>query len=260
MHKISQSQISAYNKCRRLYFLKNIARLKWPSTAFSSNALMRGTLFHEVVHRHILGLPDEMLLDYCGDEKVRGWFKRFLEFDPLRGFDELYPEHEISMYEEGILWEGKYDVLARKGNKITIFDWKTTARKGKASDYIMAPQTKLYRLLAASFIKKIAGSSKAEPSDIQMIYWFPEHPENPVVLPYSEETYQQDLTWLKMEAALLRSDKIEDYGMTDDPENCIGCRYCTYCHTGAAASDIINDEDDEILENFDTDDYLEIIF
>ena len=238
MLRISQSQIVSYNKCNRYYYLKNIEHKKWPSSYKSSAALSLGTLFHGVIHRHIMGIPDNILLEFCGDDKVRGWFETFLEADPLRDYEFLYPEQEVSAIFYDILWEGKYDVLALKNEKITIFDWKTTKKEGKLQDYILTPQTKLYRLLAITAAQQITKRKNIEATDVEMIYWFPEHPDKPIVIPYTTVEYEQDLTWLKTQSALLRSENIEDYKKTSDIEKCVSCPYCTYCHPNANIQEI----------------------
>lgn len=235
MLRINQAQISDYARCERLYYLKHVEHRQWPYIPIANPFAEKGNAFHELVQRHILGIPDEILLNSVADNNTKKLFEIFLAADPLRGYDIVIPECNITAVIDSVLIECKYDVLAAKDDRITIFDWKTTKKSVKASDCRKTPQTRLYCLLAETAAEKFTESgSEIFPSGVQMIYWFPEHPDKPVILPYNEELHEQDLAWLKMTKFSLSSSDKTDYPKQDNMEKCADCLYCTYCHPGAA--------------------------
>lgn len=234
MLRISQAQISDYVQCKRLYYLKHIEHRQWPYIQILNPFAETGNAFHELVQRYILGIPPELLLNSVADNHAKKLFEIFLAADPLRGYDILIPEYNITAVIDDVLIECKYDVLAVKGNKITIFDWKTSKKLGKASDYRKTPQTRLYCLLAGTAAEKFTESgSEIFSSGVQMIYWFPEHPDNPVVLPYDDDLHDRDLDWLRATKFSLSSNDKDNYPKQDNMEKCADCLYCTYCHPGA---------------------------
>lgn len=238
MLRISQAQISDYTRCERLYYLKHIEHRQWPYIPAPNPFAEKGNAFHELVQRYILGIPAEILLNSVADKHTKDLFEIFLAADPLQGYDIVIPEHTVTAVIDGVFVECKYDVLAVKEHKITIFDWKTTKKPGKASDYRKTPQTRLYCLLAKTAAEKFTESvSEIFPSGVQMLYWFPEHPDKPVALSYHEELYAQDLDWLHTMKSRLSSNDKADYFKQNNMEKCAACLYCTCCNPRVSVSD-----------------------
>ena len=62
MRTITQTQISAYERCRRSYYLKYIRELAWPVEKSSGQEMRRGADFHLLIRQLIMGLPEDSLI------------------------------------------------------------------------------------------------------------------------------------------------------------------------------------------------------
>ena len=231
MRTITQTQISAYERCKRCYFLKYVRKLAWPVEVNSRQEMQRGADFHLLVRQMIMGFPPESLLLPAGDEKIAKWVENFGKSMPLKGYGQVFAEKEVSVLYSDVLWLGKFDALALRDDRIMIFDWKTTDHRADAAVYRESPQTRLYRFLAKSCAPRLlgAGLHGIPAENIEMVYWFPEHPEEPIRLPYSETDYQEDMTWLRLKAREMSSEEEADYPCRDNLRACRFCGYETYC-------------------------------
>lgn len=231
MKTITQTQIAAFEKCRRFYYLKYVEKIAWPVEEKVSEEIQRGADFHLLARQLIMGLKPADLLYPSDDEKIRVWVDNFRRmFSPDR-YDQVFAEKEASAIHSDVLWLGMFDALAIKEDRITIFDWKTTGHPAAAEDYLRSPQTKLYRFLAKMCAPRLLGSGLhgLPAENIEMIYRFPDHPEAEIRLPYSESAFQEDLTWLQYKAAEMSFADREDYPRTEKQKVCRYCRYETYC-------------------------------
>ncbi len=229
MRIITQTQIHSFERCRRLYYLKYVRELAWPVSRAVPSEITRGTDFHLLVRQLLLGVPREALALPEDNGTMERWIDNFLREKPLRNRGKIMAEKEVSALYAGTLWLGKYDVLAVDGDQLTIFDWKTTSRRAEVAAYLRSPQTRLYRFLAKRLGARLTGKDGIPAENIEMIYWFPEHPERQICLPYSEEAYQEDLTWLDLKARELSMPDEKDYPYPADKSKCADCDYCTYC-------------------------------
>ncbi len=231
MRTITQTQISAYERCRRYYYLKYIKKLAWPVEESTRAEIQKGADFHLLAHQLIMGMDPSELLFPADDEKMRRWIDNFCRMVPLREYDQVLAEKEVSALHSGVLWLGMFDALAIRDDRITVYDWKTTGHPVNSSDYLRTPQTRLYRFLAKMCAPRLLGIGLhgLPAENIEMIYWFPEHPETGIRLPYSESAFREDLTWLELKAAELTSGQPDDYPRTSENRRCRFCKYQTHC-------------------------------
>ena len=231
MNLLTQTQINAYERCKRLYYLKYVRRLVWPVETTARRNVDQGESFHLLVRQLLMGFPREKLLFPGGDEEVSRWIGVFLQARPLDGARHVMAEKELSALLADVLWLGKFDALAVKDDRLVIYDWKTGKAVPDAARYHASPQTRLYRFLAKMNACRLPGSALHEipAENIEMIYWFPEYPDQPVRLPYSEEEFQQDVTWLHMTAREMCAGDEADYPRTVITKRCRFCDYRTYC-------------------------------
>ncbi len=231
MRTITQTQIGAFERCRRFYYLKYIEKLAWPVESSVSAEIQRGADFHLLARQLIMGLePAELIFPPDGGKMSR-WIDDFRARIPLKDQDQLYAEKEVSAVHAGVLWLGLFDALAVKDDRLTVFDWKTTGHPAAPAEYLRSPQTKLYRFLAKMCAPRILGTGLhgIPAENIEMVYWFPEHPDAEIRLPYSESAFREDLTWLEYKAAEMSSQDTEDYPRTEKSRVCRFCKYETYC-------------------------------
>ena len=249
MRTITQTQIGAYERCKRCYFLKYVRELAWPVERNQQREMKRGADFHLLVRQMIMGFPPETLFLPDGDEKIAKWLGHFCENMPLKGFDRIFAEKEVTSLYSDVLWLGKFDALAINDDRIVIFDWKTTDRRVNAAEFRESPQTRLYRFLAMTCAPRLigAGMHGIPAENIEMVYWFPEHPGEAIRLPYSETAYQEDMTWLRLKAREMSSEEESDYPCSDNMRVCRFCDYETYCFpdkAGHPAESVLPEESD----------------
>lgn len=246
MTEFSASQVEAFLSCRRKYYYGSLVRLNWPAPfdrnfqkAEALTALGRD--FHLAVQRVIQRILtiDEAIQTNQGRVKI--WLEQFSRTIALPSDGAVYAELPLTMAIGEDLWNGKIDSLAVSGGRATIYDWKTTRRPGKRSDYAEAAQTRLYRALAVAN-RDALGIAPNRLPDIEMIYWFANFPDDPIRFTYSESAYAEDLAALTALAAEMRSTNEADYPRTRDAKTCAWCRYRTYCRPSSVALEF--DEDD----------------
>lgn len=245
--QITQTQISAFERCRRFYYLKNIRKLVWPVEVSTNRHTLQGDDFHLLIRQLILGLDADDLIIPEGSEDVKRWLAVFLAEQPMGKPQQIFAEKEVSTVFEDVFWMGKFDALTINEDKLTIYDWKTGSARPDPERYRTAPQTRLYRFLAKCCAARLLGAGlHAVPAEnIEMVYWFPEHPEKTIRLPYSEEAYQQDQTWLKTLAAEMSFPDQDAYPQTSKTRHCGFCSYRTYCFPGTFIPDIFPEEEPE---------------
>lgn len=231
MNLLTQTQINAFEHCRRLYYLKYVSRLVWPVEAASPGSVREGDDFHLLARQLILGFPRESLILPADEPELEAWLDTFIREQPMGKPDRLFAEKEVSLTYADVLWLGKFDALAITGDRLTIFDWKTGSLPPDRLHYARSPQTRLYRFLARSCAPRLLGAGlHAVPAEaIEMIYWFPQFPEGTLRLPYSEEEYGQDMTWLRTLALEMLKTEETDYPRTEKQRRCERCGYRSYC-------------------------------
>ncbi len=230
MLTITQSRIRLYQACPRAYYLKYVRQLVWPSTNARNFKTDTGSHFHTMVKQLLLGFPESRVRAACVDDKERELLDSFLRSNPTANCAPIYTEKKLTVLHAGVLWEGIFDVIAFRGDKLLIFDWKTTARLTPHAVCLDSPQTHLYRFIAKRCGGRLLGRREEIPAeDVEMIYWFPAHPDTPVELPYSEKAYLQEISYLNDKARAMSAENEAAYPMADDAAQCADCPYRTYC-------------------------------
>lgn len=240
MKIISQSQIQDFQQCPRRYYLRQVQQLTWPASDGAKASRLeqtaaRGEVFHRFVHQLIQGIPAEDLLRQTDCPEVRQWMENFLSFAPLPKDAVLYSEMELSAIHAQVLWIGKFDGIAVQKNRLTIFDWKTSAHPAARGNYLSSPQTRLYRYLAQRCSARLSGIEIA-PENIEMVYWFPSQPAAALHLPYDEASLKQDEAFLGACAAELSQSEEAAYPQSVRQEFCTSCSYFSFCHRDLAAA------------------------
>lgn len=236
MNTLTQTQISAYERCKRQYYLKYIRRLVWPVETADRRKVREGDDFHLLMRQLIMGLPRESLIIPDDDKNIAHWLDVFQREQPLGKPYRVFAEKEVSLLFADLLWLGKFDALALDADRLTIFDWKTGTIPPDRMHYARLPQTRLYRFLALSCASRLTGSGRHRlpAENVEMVYWFPQYPDQTVRLPYSDREYQEDMTWLKMLAREMTSDDEKDYPQTEKQRLCSFCEYRTHCYPETA--------------------------
>lgn len=227
---LSQHKLRDLLACRRRFQLRYLEQLSWPieplyDRAQETRAL--GQRFHQILHRHFLGLPvDE---DVAGDQQLRRWWQVFQKKGPQIPTGRLFPELSLTAPIGRHLLTGRFDLLVLGEGRAQIFDWKTNARRPPKTKLQEALQTRFYLALAAE-----GGSAlkqALEPEQISLSYWYVNDPEEMVTINYSQDRHVENWAYLKESVAGLERLLAAggDWPLTDDLGHCSQCAYQVYC-------------------------------
>lgn len=256
--QFNQSNLQDYVDCRRRFQLRYLIGLPWPAAesepaSVREKMLRLGIEFHLLVHQHSLNIPVERLTPFIRDEALQRWWANYLKFQPEGLPSQRYIEVRLNAPLGGHRLVAKYDLIAVDvGQKLTIVDWKTSLKKPSEIWMRKRLQTKVYRYLLVEAAAHLNNDRSVNPDQVEMIYWFSEHPEDLVVLPYSEAEFREDSAYLKAlvkEISELKDDRFE---LTQDEGRCKFCRYRSICDRGSTAADWEGSKDKEDDVSFET--------
>jgi hypothetical protein len=127
-------------------------------------------------------------------------------------------------------------------------------------------QTRVYRYLLTRAGAHLNAGQPFNPTQIEMIYWFAEHPEAPVRLPYDTAQYHDDEVYLTGLIEQILSLDEDAFLPTEDERRCAYCPYRSYCDRGVKAGALSDDEAEaiedvaELRVGFDFEQIAEIAF
>lgn len=246
----SQSSLQTFAYCRHRFWLRFIDHLVWPaqiSTSQHQVDIQSGTRFHQLVHQYFLGFDEDSLLKLAfvdSDPRIHQWLSLFFQscFSHLEG--DLYPESSYTIRLDNHILTAKVDLLhIDKINTIRIYDWKTSRK---------LPSTEMLKRQFQSMVYPVVISERLhgiEYSDLTMVYWEANFPDNPVELYFQKDDILQTKIDLKRKMDKICSLKANEFYMTEDLRKCAWCEYRSYCDRG------INAAKDSFSEEFDQPDY-----
>ncbi len=263
----SQGSLQDYVDCRRRFQLRYLRRVSWPAIQVepaleNERHLQRGAAFHRMIQQHLLGVPAERLSALLSDpaygEDLRRWWESYLQHgQDLLGLRaeaglRLHPEISLSAQLGGYRLVAKYDlILLLPEDRAVIFDWKTYRRLPRRAWLEARLQTRVYPYLLVEAGAALNQGRPLPPDQLEMIYWFADHPEAPERYPYSAARYAADEAYLRGlvdEIDALPEDRFE---LTPDLDKCRFCTYRSYCDRGGAAGSL--SEFDRGLEDLERD-------
>ncbi len=252
----SQSRLQDYFDCPRKFLLRYIRKLKWPALESEpvierERQMQAGQLFHQLVHQYLLGMEMDMLSRVARGPMLEGWWQNFLDSGVLSELPAAKDaEYVLSAPFAGYRLVAKYDLVAvEPGGRAVIMDWKTGPYRPSDRKLSERIQTRLYTLLLCQAGIGLNGGKPIPPEQIEMIYWFSEHPENPCRILYSREQYEADrrfLTDLIQQILLLEEGQFHP---TANQKLCEICPYRSFCERGIQAGEWPGDEDLESEAN-----------
>ncbi len=262
----SQSSLHDYTECARRYELRYVQRLAWPAPEAEpllehERRMQRGADFHRLVHQYLLGIPAERLTPLAEALGVGAWWANFLRTG-LTGMAcaARYPEITLSMPMAGARLIARYDLLAvQPGGRVTILDWKTTPRAPSRDKLAAHLQTRVYRYVLAWAGAHLYGGQMIPPEQIDMAYWFAEHPPER----FSYDVAQMQADEQVLTALIAEIQARADFPLTEDVTRCKFCVYRSLCRRGVKAGDLHDlDEDTSagLPDDFDFDQIAEIEF
>jgi CRISPR/Cas system-associated exonuclease Cas4 (RecB family) len=270
--QFSQRNLQDYVDCRRRFQLRYLQHLAWPAVEAEpmldhEHRMQVGADFHRLVHRHLLGVPAERLSamlesDISANGDLQRWWQNYLQYaGDLTGFSEPIAPEKIILVEATLSAPlgafrllAKYDLIrwfdSEAGTKVLIVDWKTSQKVPPREWLADRLQTRVYPYLLTQ-----AGvpGEELSPDQIEMVYWFTEHPREPQRFPYSSQQYQSDRDYLSRLVNEIENLDEGDYYLTPDESRCKYCTYRSLCDRGIGAGSL--DQDDLYQESDGVDEF-----
>lgn len=252
----SQNNLQDFVDCPRRFELLHVLHLPWP--AIQSEPVLEqewhmelGQRFHQLVHRHQLGLPLDAIESGIDDGVLGTWWQNYLQHQLENIPQTRYPEWMLAAPFAGYRLVAKYDLLAiSPGERAVIVDWKTNRFRPKPSTLKERVQTRLYRYLLVKAGRGLYGRETIPPEAVEMIYWFTETPESPICYAYTLFELNEDQKYLQelITSIEILSTKPDPFPMTDDEKQCKFCKFRTLCNRGIHPGNI-NEPSGGILES-----------
>lgn len=272
--RFSQSSLQDYVDCLRRFQLRYILELAWPAVAAEPadeyEAMVRdGEAFHRLVQQHALGIvADDVVLE--PGSNLAAWWANYLAAPPPHLPSLRFPELTLSasLGERRLI--AKFDLVAvEPGRRAVIVDWKTSAKRPRPGWLAARLQTRVYRYLlvvagGALFAGtdpgtpaeerrgggdvSLAGAEPIRPEQVEMIYWFAEHPDEPERLPYDATQFEADGRYLAELAAGAAARDDDVFPLTSDVKRCLFCAYRSLCNRGVEAGDVTGADEEAVAD------------
>ena len=228
---LSRGKLVSFLNCQRRFQLRHVTELPWPSAPVApetAEALLRGSLFHQMAERRFLGMPDFVPEDI--DPDVRRWWEVFQRRGPRLPDGDRFPEASMTVTAGEMYLFGRFDLLITSDTAAHIYDWKTE-RLPRTEWQLRADwQTRLYLALVVEGADALGRSYR--PDDVAMTYWFAEAPDQSVTIRYNSEWHRQN--WAEIKATIGRIERRlaspdAEWPLATDWELCASCGYRTFC-------------------------------
>lgn len=249
----SQSSLQDYADCPRRFQLRYIVAQAWPGVQAEpvteyERHMERGVRFHRLVERHQLGMDAARLAASIDDPDLLTWWQAYLGFVMLHQLEgRRYPEFTLSTDLAGVRLSATFDLLVVSGERIVVFDWKTSRRRLARQWFETRLQTRVYRYVVARAGAALAGR-EVQPEQVSMVYWVTGMPDEPVMLDYDARFFAQDGVYLKsVVGEILGREAGSVWALTSDERRCRFCEYRSLCGREAVVGDY--EEFDMSLDN-----------
>jgi len=232
----SQHSLSTYLRCPRRFLYKYVDHQPWPQPEDEDpreyeEHLARGRTLHTWLERQHLGLDMEPIVAACEDERLWTWWRAAQSFDRTAlpsGVREAELPLVVPLGSYGLY--ARYDYVALDpGGEAVVVDWKTLEARPSLRALRERIQTRvyLYALVAAGHV--LSGGPPVVPSQVRMLYWFANFPEDTATIPYSLQSYRSDARNLCQLVEGIAHGPRESFVCADDPRLCARCSYCSLC-------------------------------
>ena len=151
--RFSQASLQDFVDCERRFYLRYIEQQRWPSPLAEpqdmiEQALQRGARFHQLVERHQVGVPLDVIYESATDDEALGrWLDNYqAALEKFGTFDKQWIEVSLSSFVGEYPVMARYDFVGLQGAHLIAVDWKT----GRLPDSIKLEQrlqSSIYRLI-----------------------------------------------------------------------------------------------------------------
>lgn len=242
--EFSQSSLQDYVDCRRRFYLRYVQQLAWPAIKAepareNERHMQAGNRFHRMVQQYLSGVSLERLAVMAQadeNENVVRWWQSFSEKVPKQLQGERYVEVGLSAPLRNSRLLAVYDlVLVKAGGSITIYDWKTAARRPKSQSLRSRLQTRVYPYLMVRAGADLNQGRAVDPGQVEMVYWFAEPEQEPERIAYSRDWFEEDAAYLEQLIDEILTLPAEGFTLSSDDSVCRFCQYRSLCDRGIEA-------------------------
>lgn len=228
---LSASSLALLDHCPRLFRYVYLERLIWPAASVFEHELeqRRGRQFHRLVEWHSRGRQVEPRLSALDEVVQQGW-QVFLASPHAHPQGRVLAELPLWQRIEGFKLIARLDRLVIIPGSLHILDWKTERQRPRDEQLAQDWQVRLYPLLLCEVAQQLPLEGPFEPEQVQLTFWYVQHPQQPFHRYYSAAAYEQDLAHLRATLNHLRQLEAQDFPMTPHTERCNSCLFRSRCH------------------------------
>jgi len=255
----SQHNLQDYVDCRYRFYLKYIRGVEWPAIESEPVLLQEarmelGVQFHQLVQQYFAGVSPDVLDSMIVSDELAEWWNAFLSLDLINLDGEKHAEKALSIPFAGRRLVAKYDLLIRHPDaSYTIYDWKTSEHLPSSTRMLERLQSIIYPFVLQSSLTHQHGIS-VKNTTIEMFYWYPNHPQDPIQFMYSAQQLENDRMYLMDLVNEITQNSVDWFTKTSQIRYCNYCRYRSLCDRGVQAGNLTDAEEQLDLDSaFDID-------
>ena len=128
----SQSSLQDFADCERRFYLRYMEQQGWPAPLAEpqdavEQALQRGARFHQLVERHRLGVPlDVVYATAATDPLLPTWLDNYqAALKQFGTFERTWAEVSLATRVDVYPVLAKFDFIGVQGSQVVAVDWKT---------------------------------------------------------------------------------------------------------------------------------------
>ena len=253
----SASSLQDYTDCPRRFQLRYLHQVVWPAAETepireTETRQREALVFHRLVQQHLLGLPADTLAPMANSPDLARWWHNYAACGLNFEGSQLCTESKLALHVGPHRLVAKYDLLALKGKRAVIYDWKTHARRPRNEYLASRWQTRVYRGMLVRAGSELNTGKPFEPENISMVYWFADFPTEPAEFAYDAQQFKRD--WSAIESYLGEISRAQEFPLTEDRKQCRFCVYRSLCDRGERAGPLQEaDDQSSDISPFDLD-------
>ena len=230
--RFSQANLQDFTDCERRFYLRYVEQQHWPSPLAEpqdmvEQALQRGARFHQLVERHQVGVPLDVIYESAEDDPALGrWLDNYQSaLQKFGAFDQQWIEVSLSSFLGDYPVMARYDFVGLQGQHLVAVDWKT----GRLPDSVKLEQrlqNSIYRLILFREGAKLAQREIAQFT----LHYIGVNDGEQRQFTVDAATAHRLETHLKTIIQQVVSEK--EFPLTEDENHCRFCVYRGLCERG----------------------------
>ena len=255
--QFSQSNLQAYERCPRQFFLRYVQGLQWPaSISLEANKweeeIHRGQRFHTWVQQQAIGLDVGKEIASCEDVLLQTWWHNYITKPPSElSVGQVFSEVAISVPLPPFRLVARFDrIIIADNGRAVIVDWKTGQSRPRQEHFDQCWQTVVYQYVLAEAADVFTGGPIIGAEAISLVYWHAGYPRALEPINYSVAKHLQASKRIAAVIKKISNLAGADFKKTEDKEECKRCEFSAYCGRGQATGPDIDIEEYMWQEDF----------